>query len=85
MKKLVVGVAVAGALLGVAGSVEAGQPVVPGCVGASVSANAQATGPYGQFISSVAPRNDFGSVGDAVQAVQAGQVDDSLYWNTCND
>ena len=40
--------------------------------------------PYGRFISSVAPRNDFGTLGDAVHAVQAGLVPDELYPNTCN-
>jgi hypothetical protein len=33
---------------------------------------------------SVAPRNDFGTIGDAVQAIQAGQVPDDVYPNACN-
>jgi hypothetical protein len=74
------------ALVGVlVGPASAGPPATHGCVGASVSANAQAMHPYGQFISQVAPRSEFGSVGDAVQLVQAGAIPDSVYWNTCND
>lgn len=84
MRKLLIGAAIAGAVFGVAGTASAAKPVVPGCTGESVSANAQAMHPYGRFISSVAPRNDFGSVGDAVQLVQAGLVDDGIYSNTCN-
>ena len=67
-----------------AGTASAAQPTTRGCVGESVSANAKALHPYGSFISSVAPRNDFGTLGDAVHAVQAGLVPDELYPNTCN-
>ena len=66
------------------GTASAAQPTTPGCVGESVSANAKALHPYGGFISSVAPRNDFGTLADAVHAVQAGLVPDDLYPNTCN-
>ena len=66
------------------GTASAAQPTTPSCVGESVSANAKALHPYGSFLSSVAPRNDFGSLGDAVHAVQAGLVPDDLYPNTCN-
>jgi hypothetical protein len=76
-------VAAATLTLGV-GAASAAKPAVAGCVGASVSANAHALHPYGSFISFIAPRNDFGSVGDAVHAVQAGVVPDSVYNNTCN-
>lgn len=86
MKKFVLGVAVAG-VLGVAatGSASAGPPAVRGCLGESVAQNAHALWPYGRFISSVAPANDFGTMGDAVQQVQSGAVPDEIYWNTCND
>jgi hypothetical protein len=65
-------------------SASAAQPTAPGCVGASVSANAQALHPYGGFISSNTPRNAFGTLADAVHALQAGQIPDDLYANTCN-
>jgi hypothetical protein len=87
MKRIVVGcfVAAAGMLIGT-GAASAGQPAVQGCVGASVSANARALQPYGRnFVSTITPRNDFGSLGDAVQIVQAGGLPDELYANTCND
>jgi Na+/H+-dicarboxylate symporter len=67
-----------------AGTASAAQPTTPSCVGESVSANAKALHPYGGFISSVTPRNAFGTLGDAVHAVQAGLVSDELYPNTCN-
>jgi hypothetical protein len=86
MRKLLVGVAVAGALLGIgAGTASAAQPTVNGCMGQSVSANAQVLHPYGQVVLAPnAPRNDFGSIGDAVQAIQAGAVPDEVFPNTCN-
>ena len=86
MRKSILGVALmstAVITLG-AGTASAAQPTSPSCVGESVSSNAQALHPYGSFISSVAPRNDFGTLGDAVHAVQAGLVPDELYPNTCN-
>ena len=82
-RKLLIGCAViATAVLVGTGSASAAKPVVTGCVGASVSSNAKAEGPYGAFISSVARD---GGLGDDVQAVQAGLVPDELYENTCND
>ena len=85
MRKFIVCTTLAGAaVLAFGTTASAGQPTSPGCVGASVSVNARAIHPYGAFISDIAPRNDFGSVGDAVHAVQAGQVPDDAYWNTCN-
>lgn len=86
MRKLIVLCAVATAAVGVGGTAGAATPTVRGCVGESVSAAAEAFQPYGRnFISTVAPRNDFGSLGDAVQAFQAGEVPDEVYPNTCND
>ena len=87
MRKLVLGcTVVAAAVLTAAAPASATRPAVKACVGSTVSANAQAFQPnYGAFISSVAPRNDLGSVGDAVQLVKAGLVPDELYPNTCND
>ena len=62
----------------------AATPTVPGCVGESVSAAAQATGSgFGEFVSDTARLNERG-VGDAVQALQAGLVSDEDYPNTCN-
>jgi hypothetical protein len=84
MRKLVVSAAIAAAVISVAGTVSAGQPVEPACVGETVSTNAKTLHPLGQFNASVAPRNDFGTIGDAVQAIQAGQVPDDVYPNACN-
>jgi hypothetical protein len=86
MRRFVVFAAMAGvAVVAVgAGTAAAAQPTSPGCVGASVSANAVALHPYGRFVSGIAPRNDFGTVGDAVHAVQAGQIPDEVYPNSCN-
>jgi hypothetical protein len=85
IQKLMMGCAVA-AMLFVAAPVSASPPANQACIGKSVSANAKVFQPnYGAFISSVTPRNDFGSLGDAVQAVKAGLVPDEVYPNTCND
>ena len=86
MKKLIAGCAAGAAvLLGLAGSASAVKPAHHACIGESVSTNARNFPvPYGVFISSLAPRNDVGSLGDAVQAVQSGGVPDSAYPNTCN-
>jgi hypothetical protein len=86
MRKVIIGTACfATTLIGFGATVaSAAEPAKQGCVGESVAANAQTIHPYGAFISSVAPQNIFGTLGDAVQAVQAGQVPDDLYNNTCN-
>jgi len=68
-----------------AGPAFAGPPASHGCVGESVSANAQAIHPYGSLIRDATPRNELGTLGDAVHAVQAGALPDDVYWNTCND
>jgi hypothetical protein len=66
-------------------SASAGQPAVQGCFGQSVSLHARFQQPYGQTVLSAnAPRNPFGSIGDAVQLVHAGLVPDNIYFNTCN-
>jgi hypothetical protein len=83
-KRIIVATVVALAGLG-AGTASAAQPAQQGCVGASVSANAHALHPYGQVVLAPnAPRNEFGKISDAVHLVQAGQVDDSIFPNTCN-
>ena len=65
------------------GTGSAAQPTKQGCVAASVSANAQVLHPYGQVVLDPnAPRSDFGKVSDAVHAVQAGEVPDSIFPNT---
>lgn len=86
MKKMLAGAVVAGALLGIGGgTASAAKPVVHGCMGESVSANAHALHPYGQVVLDPnAPRNPFGTVADAVHLVQAGQVPDDVFPNTCN-
>ena len=86
MRRLVIGIACAGASIigpGV-GIVSAGQPTEAGCVGESVSANARAIHPYGALIRGFTPRNDLGTLADAVHALQAGQVPDEVFANTCN-
>jgi len=68
-----------------AGTASAGQPAVQGCLGATVSANAQAFHPYGQVVLVPnTPRNPAGTIGDAVHLVQAGLFPDALFPNTCN-
>lgn len=65
----------------------AATPAQRGCVGASVSAAAQASGAFGQFVSSLAKDpNGFGGpgLGAEVHALQAGQVPDAILPNTCN-
>jgi len=63
----------------------AATPVVRGCFGQSVSAVAAPSRPFGNFVSDTArdPETRSG-IGDAVQQVQAGQVDDADFPNTCN-
>ena len=81
IKKLLVATSVVGAALG-AGAVSA---AAPNRIGTTVSGNAQTFHPYGQVILVPnTPTNDLGTVGDAVAAIRAGQVDDSIYPNTCN-
>ena len=83
MKKFVIGCSIAATAIGFGvGSASAAQPVVQGCVGESVSANAMAPGPYGGFINGIAKH---GGIGGDVQQVQAGLIPDDAYWNTCND
>ena len=87
MRKLLVGAVIAGAfVIGVdVGASSAAQPAAQGCVGETISANAHAFHPYGQAVLVPnTPRNFFGTVGDAVNAVQAGQVPDEVFPNTCN-
>jgi hypothetical protein len=80
-KRIIVATVVALAGIG-AGTASA---AAPNCLGASASANAKLLHPYGQVVLDPnAPRNDFGTIGDAMHAVKAGQVDDSLFPNTCN-
>ena len=82
IKKLLVAAVIGGAGLG-AGAVSA---AAPNCIGTTVSTNAKTFHPYGQVILAPnTPTNDLGTVGDAVAAIRAGQVDDSIYPNTCND
>src|SRR4051812_14991183 len=90
MLRLRLAIVMAATVLGAAnviGFASAAQPAIQGCVGSSVSGNARATARYGQVISSVATDGSgLGGpgVGSEVQAVQAGQVSDALFPNTCN-
>jgi hypothetical protein len=87
MKKLVIGSAIAlSAFCFGVGSASAATPAVQGCVGASVSTNARTVyHPYGTFVSSLRPTNFYGSLGDALQALQAGAVPNGVgFDNTCN-
>ncbi|HEX2382373.1 MAG TPA: hypothetical protein VHI95_07045 [Acidimicrobiales bacterium] len=86
MRRIMVASAFAAALVGIgAGTASAAMPVVNACLGESVAANAQALHPYGQVVLDPnAPRNEFGTIADAVHAVKAGQVPDELFPNTCN-
>ena len=85
-RQIIVATAFAGVLAGIgAGTASAAQPANKGCFGQSVSANAHALHPYGQVVLAPnAPRNPFGKISDAVHLVQTGQVDDSIFPNTCN-
>jgi hypothetical protein len=86
MKKIIMSCALAVSAIAIGtGTVSAGAPAVKGCVGESISANAKLLQPYGKnFVSTVAPRNDFGTLGDALQVLQAGGIPDEAYPNTCN-
>jgi len=82
-KKLLIATAVAVVAFGA--GVEAVSAAPPNCIGTTVSGNAQTFHPYGQVVLVPnTPRNDLGTVGDAIAAIRAGQVDDSIYPNTCN-
>lgn len=67
------------------GGAQAATPTKHGCFGASVSALAAPSRPFGDFVSDTA-RNpeDAPGVGDAVQLVQAGNVPDAAFPNACN-
>jgi hypothetical protein len=86
LRRVIVAGVSAAALVGIGvGTASAAEPVVKGCFGQSVSADAQALHPYGQLVLNPnAPRNPFGTVADAVHGVQAGQVPDAVFPNTCN-
>jgi hypothetical protein len=83
IKKLLVATAVAGAAFG-AGTASAAEP---NCLGTTASTNAHTFHPFGQVIlvPSTPRGEDGGTIGDAVAAIRAGQVPDSIYPNACND
>ena len=70
---------------GTAAGAKAATPTVHRCFGQSVSAVAAPSRPFGNFVSDTArdPESRPG-LGDAVQQVQAGQVDDADFPNSCN-
>ncbi|MDP9331475.1 MAG: hypothetical protein M3P11_12670 [Actinomycetota bacterium] len=82
-------IALAGVLAVSAGvqTASAATPTVQGCVGSSLSAGATSSdgSTFGQFVSGVAQdTSDRPGVGDAVQALESGQVLDADFQNTCN-
>jgi len=86
MRKAIIGsaVAVCAFSFGI-GTASASTPAVKGCAGASVSANAALLHPYGNFISGQTPRGFYGTLGDAVHALQAGEIPNGVgFDNTCN-
>jgi hypothetical protein len=90
MSKFVVSIALCVGLLGAgaAATASAAQPVSQGCVGDTVTAAAHAVHPYGSAVSGFAHDTSNGNragVGDDLQALQAGQVPDEVFPNTCND
>jgi hypothetical protein len=73
-----------GAICG-SGAAWAAQPVVPGCVGSSISAAAQQPGPFGQFVAGVAQEpGSHPGVSDNVHTLAAGGYTDDEFVNTCN-
>jgi hypothetical protein len=86
--RLILGLVLVGGVLGAAAPALAAQPTLQGCLGESVAGGAQAVHPYGGLVSSVAKATGPGNrpgVGDEVQAIQAGNVPDVVFPNTCND
>ena len=82
-RKIIVATAVVAIGIG-AGTASAAQPVAQGCVGESVSANAQAFQPYGQAVLAPnAPAGPFGKISDAVHSLQAGDLPNEAFPNTC--
>ena len=71
------------------GVASAGKPANQACVGKSLSAlatNQPAPGAFGQGVRGFAQQPDARpGLGDGIQALQAGDVDDDLVPNTCND
>jgi hypothetical protein len=87
-RTLVVAIGVAAVLVGTAmPAAWAATPSVQGCVGTSISAAATAFGEgFGSFLSEVArDTSDRPGLGDAVQALESGQVSDTGFTNTCNN
>lgn len=65
----------------------AGTPVVHACVGQSISSAATGSSGFGHFVSGVAHDPTSGSrigIGDDLKALEAGQVPDVGFPNTCN-
>ncbi len=90
MKKVLAVLLVSGvaALALAGGGALAAKPAVQGCLGASVRWHATtegAGGGFGHFVADTARDKAFGpGVGEEVQAVQAGEVPDADFENTCN-
>jgi hypothetical protein len=77
------------AVASAAGVVDAGKPANQGCYGESISAlasNQPFPGAFGAGVVSFAQAPDGKpGLGDGVQLLQAGQVDDEVVPNSCND
>ncbi|MDP9237385.1 MAG: hypothetical protein M3P30_08320 [Chloroflexota bacterium] len=86
MRKTTV-IAIFGALIffgATATGISAAKPAVTGCFGQSVSAESVALGSAaGQEIAGLAQDNT--GVGGIVQQIQAGNVPDTVFQNSCND
>jgi hypothetical protein len=87
-RTLVAAIGVAAVLVGTAmPAASAATPSVRGCVGTSISAAATSSdgATFGHFVSGVArDTSERPGVGDAVQALESGQVLDRDFANTCN-
>ncbi len=91
MKRLIVVASAAVAVIASAGGVaDAGPPANQACHGESISVlarNQDAPGAFGAGTRSFAqdPNTDHPGLGDGIQLLHAGLVDDEVVPNTCND
>jgi hypothetical protein len=82
----IVGVVVAGSLIGLTATAQAATPVVKACVGTTFSSGDHGAGPgtTGPVVRGFAQNPDGRpGLGDGIQALQAGLVDPSTVGNAC--
>ena len=84
MKRILVAVFAAMAVLALSGAVTAAKPNNQACVGHDISGYAQGGSAFGGFISGLA-RNGPGGFGTEIQLHMAGLIPDSVIPNSCND